>query len=119
MNIKRYDCGVRMSRVTEYNGLLYFGGHVASKGKTMEEQAKVLLERYEELLNKFGSSKNNILSAVLFMKDISMKEEFDRVWDNWLEEGTAPSRTCVEAKLADDSLLVELTIIASKKQDIN
>lgn len=115
MGVKRYDCGVRMSRVTEYNGVLYFGGHVAASGKTMEEQGRALLGRYEELLEEFGSSKEHIISATLFMKDISMKEKFDKVWDKWIKEGTAPSRTCVEAKLADDSLLVELTIVASKK----
>ena len=116
MEIKRYDCGARMSRVVEDNGLLYFGGHVAAADNvTMEEQAKALLARYEELLESFGSSKKHIVSAMLFMKDISLKAEFDKVWDAWIEEGTAPSRTCVQAQIADDSLLVELTMIAAKK----
>lgn len=116
MEIKRYDSKKRMSRVVEYDGLLYFGGHVAMEGNnTMEEQAEALLNRYEDLLEKFGSSKRHIISATLFMNDINLKPEFDKVWDSWIEEGTAPSRTCVQAKLADDSLLVELTLIAAKK----
>ena len=41
--IKHYDVGVRSSRVTEHNGILYFTGHVAAgKQPTIQEQTCLL-----------------------------------------------------------------------------
>lgn len=39
MEIKRYDLGQHFARVTEYNGVLYFTGHIAAgRQPTMTEQ---------------------------------------------------------------------------------
>ena len=37
------------------------------------------------------------------------------VWDSWIEDGFAPARACVEAKMARECLLVEISIIAAIK----
>jgi enamine deaminase RidA (YjgF/YER057c/UK114 family) len=36
------------------------------------------------------------------------------VWSAWLPEGGAPVRACVEAKMADPRLLVEIMVTACK-----
>ncbi|GAL16104.1 translation initiation inhibitor [Vibrio astriarenae] len=35
------------------------------------------------------------------------------VWDNWIPEGHAPARACVEASMAREELLVEISVIAA------
>jgi enamine deaminase RidA (YjgF/YER057c/UK114 family) len=37
----------------------------------------------------------------------------NEVWDAWLPAGHAPARACVEARLADPDLLVEVSIVAA------
>ena len=37
------------------------------------------------------------------------------VWDAWVEKGFAPARACVEAKMAREALLVEISIVAAVK----
>ena len=61
------------ARVTEYNGVLYFTGHIAAgKQPTMTEQMVALTHRLDELLEQFGSDKNHILYAKINIHDWSM-----------------------------------------------
>ena len=39
----------------------------------------------------------------------------NKVWDAWVPDGHAPARACVEAKMARDALLVEITVVAAQK----
>ena len=37
----------------------------------------------------------------------------NEVWDDWVPEGTAPARACVEAKLANPGYRVEMVVTAA------
>ena len=115
MEIKRYDVGATMSRVTEANGFLFFSGHVAAKGESMEEQAQVLFARLDELFELFGTDKDHMVMTTIYMPDISQKEAFNKVWDQWIDEGCAPARVCVEAGLGQTPYRMEISVIAAKK----
>ncbi len=39
----------------------------------------------------------------------------NEVWDNWIEKDHQSVRTCVAAHLVRPDLLVEITVIAAKK----
>ena len=113
--IKHYDVGARSSRVTEHNGILYFTGHVAAgKQPTIEEQTEALLKRLEGLLEDYGSDKNHILSASIYLKNFEDIDGMNSVWDKWIDEGCAPARLCVQARIADGYLL-EISLIAAVK----
>lgn len=100
MEIKHYDVGRRSSRVTEHNGVLYFTGHVAAgKQETIEEQTAAVLERLEGLLKDFGSDKNHILFAAIYLSNYDDFDRMNSVWDTWIDEGHAPARLCVEAHI--------------------
>lgn len=114
MEIKRYDTDATMSRVTEVGGMLYFSGHVAAKGETMTEQAQALFARFDELFARFGTDKNHMVMATIYMPDISKKPEFNAVWDQWIDAGQAPARVCVEAGLGDTPYMMEISVIAVK-----
>lgn len=113
--IERIDPSKTMSRGVIRDGLIYFGGHVAAgKQSTIREQATALLNRYDELLEQNNSDKDHIVFATIYISDMSLKEEFNKVWDEWMNEGNAPARVCVEVTL-EAGYLVEITLVAEVK----
>jgi len=113
--IERIETAARMSRIVKHNGTIYLCGQVckdANQGIT--EQTSSMLEKVEELLDKAGSDKKHILSATIYIKDMQYFSAMNEVWDAWVEEGHAPARACVEAKMARDVLLVEISVIAAE-----
>ena len=62
-----------------------------------------------------GTDKSHILSVTIYLKDIEKDyAAFNEVWDAWVADIDALPRTCVEAKLYDPRVLVELTVVAVK-----
>jgi enamine deaminase RidA (YjgF/YER057c/UK114 family) len=114
--IERIETTTRMSRIVKHNGTVYLCGQVckdADKGIT--EQTTSMLEKVDELLSKAGSDKNHLLSATIYVKDMSYFGAMNKVWDAWVPDGHAPARACVEAKMARDALLVEISVVAAEK----
>ena len=115
MEIKRFETTERMSKAVLHNNTLYLCGQVHSEGD-VKEQTSAILSKIEDLLNQYGSDKNHILSATIYLKDINANfKDMNSVWDAWIEEGFAPARACVEAKMARECLLVEISVIAAVK----
>jgi len=110
--IERIEPGKTMSRAVVRDGLIYFSGHVAGgKQATMKEQASALFKRYDELLAQYNSDKDHVLFTTVYITDMSLKEEFNEVWNEWMNEENTPARVCVQAGLAA-GYLVEMTLIA-------
>ncbi|HIT68723.1 MAG TPA: RidA family protein, partial [Candidatus Aphodomonas merdavium] len=80
-------------------------------GAPMKQQAERLLARYEELLSMYGSSKNHLIFATVYVSDLSQKEAFNAVWDAWLTPGCAPARVCVQCGLPQ-GYAVEIALTA-------
>lgn len=115
MEIKRYETNERMSKAVVYNGTIYLCGQVAlDNTKDITEQTRTTLEKIEQLLKDRGSNKDKILSATIYLKDMSMFKQMNQVWDNWINSGSAPARACVQAAMASDQHLVEISIIAAE-----
>ena len=113
--IIRKDTNQRMSQIIEHNNIIYLSGQVGNKdSKDVTSQTSEVLEKINNLLLKAGSNKEKILSATIYLSDISTFDEMNNVWDNWLPENCAPARATVEAKLAFPEFLVEICIIATK-----
>ncbi len=114
MEIKRFEGTGRMSRAVVHNHTVYLCGQTCGDGNLdVKEQTKVCLEKVEDLLGKYGSDKRHILSTTIYLKDISMFQDMNEVWDAWVEDGFEPARACVEAKMAREEILVELSVIAA------
>lgn len=111
--IERMHTGKRMSKIVKHNGTVYLCGQVGNANDDLVEQTRECLRRIEALLVEAGSSKEQILQAIIWLSDISEKSVMDEVWDAWVPEGHAPARACGEAKLARPELKVEITITAS------
>lgn len=116
-NIERIDTAARMSRIVKHNGTIYLCGQVADDPSAdITGQTISMLGKVDALLEAAGSSREHILSATIYLKDIN--EHFapmNAVWDAWVPAGFAPARACVQAALARESLLVEISVIAAEK----
>ncbi|WP_024610164.1 RidA family protein [Pseudoalteromonas sp. TB64] len=116
MTIERLQTGARMSRIVKHNGTVYLCGQVcADAQKDIKDQTQTMLDKVEVLLNEAGSSKEHMLSATIYVKSMDYFADMNAVWDAWVPEGYAPARACVEAKMARDALLVEISVVAALK----
>lgn len=116
MEIKRYEGTGRMSRAVVHNGTIYLCGQTAGDAGDVKAQTAACLEKVEDLLSKYGSDKYHILSTTIYIKEINLFQEMNSVWDAWVEDGYEPARACVEAKMARENILVELSVVAALKE---
>jgi enamine deaminase RidA (YjgF/YER057c/UK114 family) len=115
MSIKRIDVGQRMSQVVVHNGVVYTAGQVAqgAPGGTIAEQTADILNSIDTLLEKAGTDKSKLISATIWITDMSDFAAMNLVWDAWVSPGNTPGRACVEANLAAPQFNVEIAVIAA------
>jgi enamine deaminase RidA (YjgF/YER057c/UK114 family) len=116
MTIKRFRVGPRMSAAVVHGDTIYVAGQVADKaaGGSVTEQTREILSIIDGILAEAGSDKTNLLSATIYLPDISTFAEMNAVWDAWVAPGHTPARATVEAKLAASKFTVEIAAIAAK-----
>ena len=110
--IERQEIGQRMSKIVKHNGTVYLCGQVGA-GDSVTEQTQDCLARVDALLEKAGSSREQILQAIIWVADMADFAEMNAVWDAWVPEGNAPARACGEAELARPELKVEVIVTAA------
>ncbi|CUB03458.1 RidA family protein [Marinomonas fungiae] len=114
--IERLEVGQRMSRIVKSNGMVFLCGQVAADANTdITEQTQTMLAKVDALLDQAGSSREHMLSATIYLRDMKDFAAMNAVWDAWVPEGCAPARACVEARLARQELLVEISVVAAEK----
>ncbi len=113
MDITRFDIGPRMSQAVVHNGTIYLAGQVGH-GAATREQTHDMLAAVDALLARLGSSKSRILSAVIWLADMTDFAEMNVVWDAWVDPANPPARACGEARLATPDYLVEVIITAAQ-----
>ena len=112
MNIQRFDPGARMSQAVVYNGFIFLAGQVGDGG-SVTEQTRDILANVDALLARAGSDKTRLLSATIWLTDMSTFGEMNAVWEAWLPAGQGPARATVESKRAGPEYKVEIGIIAA------
>ncbi|HDZ48588.1 hypothetical protein LCGC14_0037370 [marine sediment metagenome] len=116
MTIQRHDTKARMSRAVIHQGVAYLCGQVAgpeARNGDITLQTESMLARVDALLKEIGSSREQLLSATVYLKEGGDVTAMNAVWDAWVPEGYAPARTCVCAPLPSDELKVEITVTAA------
>ncbi len=104
-----------MSKAVVHGNTVYLAGQVAdaSKGASVAEQTQEIVNIIDALLAEAGSDKTKILSATIYLADISTFPQMNAVWDTWVAQGHTPARATVEAKLAAPEYTVEIAVIAA------
>ncbi len=115
MGITRIKSGDRMSQAVVHNGIVTTAGQVAqnARGASAADQTKDILKSIDELLSAAGTEKSNLLTATIWLANIGDFAEMNAVWDAWVSAGNAPTRACVESKLASPDFTVEIAVTAA------
>ena len=106
-DIKRIGVGARMSEAVCYNGIVWVAGQVGTPGASVTEQTRTCLAEVDRILAEVGTDKTRILSAQIWLADISTFGEMNAVWDTWVPAGNTPARATGEAKLATTEYKVD------------
>ena len=116
MSIERKEVGARMSQIVVHGDTVYLAGVVAhaNKGKSVTEQTREVLATIDKYLAQAGTDKTKLLSANIWLADMSTFAEMNAVWDAWVAPGHTPARATVEAKLAAPDYKVEIMVVAGR-----
>lgn len=115
MDIVRHDQNEIMSKVVEHNGVVYVSGNTADDNSVgIKEQTEQVLRKIDGYLSQAGTDKSKLLSATVYVSDMSLKPMMNEVWQAWLSPGNHPTRACVCAELGSSETLVEIVVSAAK-----
>ena len=112
--IKRLDISARMSQAVVYGDLIWLAGQCGDAGDYIEDQTKTALNKIDTLLSRSGSDKSRILSATIWLSNITYYDAVNAIWDQWMPDGCAPARACGETKLAGDGYKIEIICVAAR-----
>lgn len=111
--IERYQVGARMSQAVAAGSMVFIAGQVADDRKAgIESQTRAVLAKLDHLLAEAGTGKSKLVAVNLFLPHITDFDAMNEVYDRWVDPANPAARACVEARLADPDLRIELTAIA-------
>lgn len=114
MTIERHGTTRRYSDVVTHQGVLYTVEVPSTEFTDIGTQTREVLASLDRLLAAGGSSRERILMATIYLVHMADYADMNRVWDNWLPEGTAPCRACVQvAGLAREGWRIEIALTAA------
>lgn len=113
MSITRLGTTRRWSDQVIHQGVVYTVEVAASADAGIEIQTREVLSQLAAGLEKAGSAPSRLLSVTIWLADMDDLPAFNAIWDEWVPEGCAPSRACVQARLAHPGYRVEIQATAA------
>ena len=111
MTIKHFDSGPRLSRMVTYGGIAYLAGLTADDTSAgVQGQTAQILAKIDGYLAQAGTSKSKILTAQIWLPDISTFGEMNAAWEAWIDPKAPPARATVESRLAGPQYKVEIMV---------
>jgi enamine deaminase RidA (YjgF/YER057c/UK114 family) len=102
-----------MSKIVIYNGTVYISGQTDTTASDIKGQTENVLAKVDDLLNQAGTSKSDLLTANIWLKEIDSDfKAMNAVWNDWLDPDNKPVRATVEARMARPEILVEIQVTA-------
>lgn len=113
-DIQRLHPGQRFCQAVTHGNIVYLSGQVArGTDGSVSEQTRAILQKIDTLLADAGTDKTRILSAMIWVSDISRVSEMNAEWERWVDPQHKPARACVQAALVDDEITVEIQVTAA------
>ncbi|HEX3538390.1 MAG TPA: RidA family protein [Stellaceae bacterium] len=100
------------SRAVIHNGIVTTVATAGSKSPSLYEQTRGALQAIDRNLADAGTSKSRILTAIVYIADMSRKPDLNRAWDEWVDRDNPPMRACLGVALEGDDL-VEIVVTAT------
>lgn len=113
-SISRLRPDARMSQAVIHGNTVYLAGQVGEAGAGVAEQTAQVLAKIDKLLLEAGSSRANLLQAIIWLEDMADFEAMNAVWDAWVIPGHTPARATGEARLAGPEYKVEIIVVAAR-----
>ena len=113
MSIERHGTTRRYSDVVTHGNTVYLVEVPDTLSADITVQAREVLAAVDKRLLQAGSSKSRLLMTTIYLRDMADYDGMNAVWDNWVPEGTAPVRACVQARLANPEMRVEVVVVAA------
>ncbi len=113
MQIQRHGTTRRYSDSVVHNGTIYLVEVPSNLDDDITAQSSNLLASVENLLAQAGSDKTRLLMVTIYLADMADYDAMNAVWDDWLPMGSAPTRACVQARLANPNYRVEMALTAA------
>lgn len=115
MPVVRHEPSKIYSKVVEANGFVITSGIVADDTSAdIKGQTRQILAEIDRLLKIGGTDKTKIVSAMIWLTDIRTRDAMNEVWNEWTGMKNLPTRACVEARLADPKMLIEIAVTCIK-----
>ncbi|MDL2324846.1 RidA family protein [Ruminococcaceae bacterium OttesenSCG-928-A16] len=109
--IRRTGGNGRRSGCVAYNGILYTSGiTTVDLQADIAGQAENIFSQLDRLMAFHNTSKGNILSATVYLKNMADYGAFNAIWDAWITHSEEPARSVVEASLALPEYLVKIAL---------
>jgi len=102
----------KYSQVTVHGSTAYFAGQ-AELGDGIVEQTKNTLAECDRVLALAGTDKRNLLSVMVWLRDMNDYAAFNRTYAAWLDQSRKPVRACVRSEMALSEYLVEIQMTAA------
>lgn len=116
MTIIRRELEPILANVVETGSFVFTAGAIADDlTLDVEGQARQAFGDLDKFLGMCGSDKSHILTAVIWLADIRLRDAMNKAWLAWVDPANLPVRACVEGRMADPTCLVEIQIIAVKR----
>ena len=114
MSIERIGPGEWNSRAVIHNGMVFLSGIVADdKTLPMKQQTEQVLAKIDAVLASSGTDKSRILSSVVYLADMSKKDNMNEAWMAWMDPDNPPARAAVGTALTPGTL-VEIMVCAAR-----
>lgn len=113
MSIERHGMGPRLSQGVKHGNTIYLAGQIDDSSSSVKGQTEAILKKIDAVLYHYGSNKAKLLSATVYIADMSTFDEMNAAWDAWVDKANPPARATVETKLARPQFKVEIMAIAS------
>ena len=112
--IDRHGVTRRWSDIVVHHGVAHFVEVADDPSQDMPGQVSQILSQIDTRLALVGSDRTRLLQVLIYVADLQTVPVLNQLWDEWVPDGHAPSRACVQAGLAV-GYLIEMVITAAVK----
>lgn len=116
MKIERFEpnsngCYSKAVRINDQ--FLNLSGMVCDdNSQDLATQTRETLANINAALEQYGSDKNHILTATIYLKNVEDFEIMNREWAAFFNGENLPTRTTVQAAMVEPEYLIEVTVSA-------
>jgi enamine deaminase RidA (YjgF/YER057c/UK114 family) len=113
--IKRSGDYEILHEVVEHNGVLHLAG-VTTEDTSLDMAGQMgdVARQIDTVLAAHGSHRDKLISALIFITDMSLKPAMNKAWSAWLKREHMPTRATIGVKDLGEGILIEVVVTAAK-----